>query len=99
MQDKVGVGDKGGAGGGVCLCVCACVCPDLKPLSDAEANTAIGPAPRYKFARGDRPFEAVEVAVVEAGVVTLHDLTATGAALSASTREEMRRLSVAFTHP
>ncbi len=51
------------------------------------------------FARSDRPFDAEEVAAIEEAAVALHDATASAQPLSADSREAIRRLSVAFTHP
>jgi LuxR family transcriptional regulator len=51
------------------------------------------------FARSDRPFTAAEIARVESSMVHLHDVTASVQPLPEEVRDELRRLSVAFTHP
>lgn len=51
------------------------------------------------FARPDRPFTAAEVAQIESSVTQLHDATASAQPLPEEVRENLRRLSVAFTHP
>ncbi len=50
------------------------------------------------FARSDRPFDAAEVAALEASLHELHGKTATSQGLDADTRRELRHLSVEFTH-
>ena len=50
------------------------------------------------FSRGDRDFTDAEIAGIEAIADELHDLTAGGDSLPAETREELRRMSVRFTH-
>jgi len=51
------------------------------------------------FARADREFTDAEIAAIAAQVATLHDETAKAGALSAETREELRQMSIRFTHP
>jgi len=51
------------------------------------------------FARADREFTDSEIAAIAAQVATLHDETAKAGALSAETREELRQMSIRFTHP
>ena len=51
------------------------------------------------FARSDRFFTPEEIEQIEAGMVQLHDMTASTQPLSPNLRESLRRLSVAFTHP
>ena len=51
------------------------------------------------LARHDRPFTAEETSEAQRLAEELHDLTANAGPLSAATRDELRRLSVAFTHP
>ena len=51
------------------------------------------------LARHDRPLTAEETTEATHLTEELHDLTASAAPLSAATRAELRRQSVAFTHP
>jgi len=51
------------------------------------------------FARADREFTDAEIAAIAAQVATLHDETAKAGAMSAETREELRQMSIRFTHP
>lgn len=51
------------------------------------------------FARPDRPFTADEAGRIEAYMTQLHDITDSIQALPDEVRDELRRLSVAFTHP
>lgn len=51
------------------------------------------------FARPDREFTDAEIAAISHDVTILHAQTARGDALSPETREELKQMSVAFTHP
>lgn len=51
------------------------------------------------FVRSDRPFSDAEGDAIEAAMIDLHDATASARPLAAATREALRRISVAFTHP
>jgi LuxR family transcriptional regulator, quorum-sensing system regulator SdiA len=51
------------------------------------------------FSRSDRDFTDEEIADICLLVDELHDLTANGATLGAETRDNLRRMSVRFTHP
>ncbi len=51
------------------------------------------------FARADREFTDAEIADIAAQVATLHDETAKAGALAPETREELRQMSIRFTHP
>lgn len=51
------------------------------------------------FARADREFTDAEIAGIATEVANLHDETAKAGALSPETREELRQMSVRFTHP
>lgn len=51
------------------------------------------------FARPDRPFTAGEIQQIEEAVTQLHDATASIRPLGEEVRDELHRLSVAFTHP
>lgn len=50
-------------------------------------------------ARADREFTDAEIAAIAADVQILHDETAKQGSLSEATREELRKMSVRFTHP
>jgi LuxR family transcriptional regulator len=51
------------------------------------------------FSRSDRDFTDAEIAAIVDLADELHDLTANGASLSAETRDNLRAMSVRFTHP
>ncbi len=61
---------------------------------DRDSSTSLS-----SFSRTDRDFTDDEISDICALVDELHDLTANGASLGVETRDNLRRMSVRFTHP
>lgn len=51
------------------------------------------------FSRSDRDFSEAEVALIVTLADELHDLTADGRSLSPKMRDNLRQMSIRFTHP
>ncbi len=51
------------------------------------------------FAQGERDFTNSEIAEISGLVDELHDMTASGVTLTPGTREQLRQMSISFTHP
>ena len=65
----------------------------------AMGNEAGGSRSVAGFARADREFDDGEIGALAADFAALHDITLEAGALSAIAHDELKRMSIQFTHP